>query len=74
VYFFLLDHLKNALLCSPSNDIEFQQSAARPLEGSYMKILLFLGHRLRVMNQQNAIKIMFKEMEQRCTQKKRTSA
>ena len=67
--FFLLDHLKNALLCSPSNYIEFQQSAARALEGSYMKILLFLGHRLRVMNQQNAIKIMFKEMDQRCTQK-----
>jgi hypothetical protein len=41
------------------------KSARRKLH----EILLFLGQRLRVMNQQNAIKIMFKEMDQRCTQK-----
>ena len=40
----------------------------RALEGCNTKMVLFLGHRLRVMNQQVAIKNMFLGMEHPCEQ------
>ena len=68
--FYIIQQLRNAIQNSRNEDVEIQKSAIRALEGCNTKMLLFLGHRLRVMNQQVAIKNMFLGMEHRCEQNK----
>jgi hypothetical protein len=68
--FYIIQQLRNAIENSRNEDVKMQNSAIRALEGCNTKMLLFLGHRLRVMNQQVAIKNMFLGMEHRCEQNK----
>jgi hypothetical protein len=60
--FFIFQYLKNFIL----NSTLPQHSALTALDGCQMKAQLFMGHRLRVLNQQTAIRKMHTEMERNC--------